>query len=46
MKFGHLIEYKHEKLCISLDQWSKVLYHLFLLHVQAESYQKILKLRC
>ena len=34
------------KLCIYLHQQSKVLYRLFLLHVQLEGYQKILKLKC
>ena len=34
------------KLLISLDQQSKVLYRLFLLHVQVKGYRKILKLKC
>ena len=37
---------KNLNLSISLDQQCKVLYPLFLLHVQVEGYQKILKLRC
>ena len=38
--------FKEKKLTISLDQQSKVSYSLFLLHVQVEVYQNILKLRC
>ena len=34
------------KLIISLDQQSETFYNLFLLYVQAEKYQNILKLRC
>ena len=34
------------KLLISLHQQSKVLHRLFLLHVQAKGYRKILKLKC
>ena len=38
--------YKKSKLRISLDQQSEMLYRLFLLYVQVEVYQNILKLRC
>ena len=34
------------KLSISLDQYSKVLYSLLLLHAQVEDYRNILKLNC
>ena len=37
--------FKEKKLTIYLDQQSKVSYSLFLLHVQVEVYQNILKLR-
>ena len=37
---------KTSKLVKSLDQQSKVLYSLFLLYVQVQGYQNILKLRC
>ena len=37
---------KKLKLSMYRDQQSKVLYRLFLLYVQIESYQNILKLRC
>ena len=38
--------FKKSKLSISRDQQSEVSYSLLLLYVQAEAYQKILKLRC
>ena len=38
--------FKKSQLNISLDQESKVLYSLFLLHVQVEGYRNILKLSC
>ena len=38
--------YKESKLSISLDQHCDILYSLFLLYVQVEDYQNILKLRC
>ena len=34
------------KLNVSLDQRSETLYGLFLLHVQVEHYQTVLKQRC
>ena len=37
---------KKSKLSISLDQQSEISYSLFLLYVQVEDYQNILKLRC
>ena len=37
---------KKPKLSISQDQQSEILYSLFLLFVQVEDYQDILKLRC
>ena len=37
---------KKSKLSIALDQQSEISYSLFLLHVQVEDYQNILKLRC
>ena len=36
--------YQKSKLSISLDQQSQMLYNLFLLYVQVEVYQNILKL--
>ena len=37
---------KKSKLSISLDQQTEIIYNLFLLSVQVEVYQNILKLRC
>ena len=37
---------KKSKLSISLDQQPEISYCLFLLYVQVEDYQNILKLRC
>ena len=37
---------KKSKFSIALDQQSEVSYSSFLLHVQVEDYQNILKLRC
>ena len=34
------------KLSMSLDQQLEILYNLFLLYVQVDDYQNILKLRC
>ena len=38
--------FEKSKLSITLEQQSKMLYSLFLLHVHVEDFQNLLKLRC